>query len=228
MGVTALIMAGGKGSRMKIPQEKPMIKVHDKPVIEYVLSALKNAKKIDSIVVAVSSNTPKTAELLANYPVKVIQTPGKDHVFDMGYAVEQLKLETVLIIAADLPLITGEILDSILEYYEQCGKPALSVVVPVQTKERLGMSIDYAYKIDDKQVVPAGINIIDGRKRSSDEWLEQSDYLLDLDEVAVNINTIEELQVAERLMSNKLPKLNENKKKLLTYNKKNLILKNKK
>ncbi len=196
-------MAGGKGSRLKIAQEKPLIKVCGKPVIEYVLSALRNAKKVDSVVVAVSSNTPKTTELMASYQVKIIQTPGKDHVFDMGYAVEQLKLDTVLIIAADLPLITGKILDDILDYYEQCGKPALSVVVSAKTKERLGMRVGYAYQMNGKQVVPAGINIINGHKRSSDEWLEQSDYLLDMDEVAVNINTIEELLVAERLLNNK-------------------------
>lgn len=203
MGVAALIMAGGKGSRLKVALEKPLIAVGGKPVIEYVLKALQNATKVDSIIVAVSSNTPKTAELMADLPVKVIQTPGRDHVYDMGYVVEQLKLGAVLIIAADLPLITGKILDEIIDYYEYCGKPALSVVVPVETKRRLGMCIDYSYKVGNRQVVPAGINIINGRKRSSDEYLEQADYMLDKDEVAVNINTLEELQVAERLLGNK-------------------------
>lgn len=200
MGVTALVMAGGKGSRLKIAQEKPLINVCGKPVIEYVLSALRETKKVDSIVVAVSNNTPKTAEAIVNHSVKVIQTPGKNTVFDMGYAVEQLKLETVMVIAADLPLITGKILDGILDYYLHCGKPALSVVVSVKTKERLKMSIDYTYQMGGKQVVPTGINIINGQKRFGDEWLEQSDYLLDLDEVAVNINTLEELKTAERLL----------------------------
>ncbi len=200
MGVTALVMAGGKGSRLKIAQEKPLIKVCGKPVIDYVLMALLSAKKVDSIIVAVSNNTPKTGELMANFPVKVIQTPGKNTVFDMGYAVEQLKLGVVLVIAADLPLITGKTLDGIIDYYEHCGKPALSVIVSAETKERLGMSIEHAYKIGDRQVVPAGINIINGHKRIGDEWLEQEDYLLDIEQVAVNINTLEELRAAKRLM----------------------------
>ena len=102
MGVTALVMAGGKGTRMQIAQEKPLIKVCGKPVIEYVLEALKNAKKIDSIVVAVSSCTPKTAKFLSQFPVKVVETPGKDYVSDMGYAAQNLKLGVFLAIAADL------------------------------------------------------------------------------------------------------------------------------
>ncbi len=38
--------------------------------------------------------------------------------------------------------------------------------------------------MDDKDVVPVGINVIDGRKRYGDEWLDQDIYLLDLEELA--------------------------------------------
>ncbi len=203
MGVTALIMAGGKGTRMKIAEEKPLIKVCGKPVIEYVISALKDAKKIDSIIVAVTDCTPKTAKFLSEFPVKVVVTPGKDYVSDMGYASQNLKLGVFIAIAADLPLITGKTLDSIVERYEHCGKPALTVAVPLETKAKLGMSKEYSFKMDDKDVVPVGINVIDGRKRYGDEWLDQDIYLLDLDELAVNINTISELHLAENLKNRK-------------------------
>ena len=203
MGVTALVMAGGKGTRMLIREEKPLIRVCGKPVIEYVLEALENAKKIDSVVVAVSSCTPKTAQFLSKFPVKVVQTPGKDYVSDMGYASQNLKLGVFLAIAADLPLVTGEVLDSIVERYVCCGKPALTVAVPLETKQRLGMCVEYSFKMDDKDVVPVGINVIDGRRRYGDEWLDQDIYLLDLEELAVNINTVHELQLAEHLIANR-------------------------
>ena len=32
MSATALIMAGGKGSRLKLPEEKPLIKLNGKPI----------------------------------------------------------------------------------------------------------------------------------------------------------------------------------------------------
>jgi len=57
--------------------------------------------------------------------------------------------------------------------------------------------------MDNKDVVPVGLNVIDGKKRYGDEWLDQDIYLLDLDELAVNINTIQELQLAEHLLSQK-------------------------
>jgi adenosylcobinamide-phosphate guanylyltransferase len=194
-------MAGGKGTRMKLPQEKPLIEVCGKPVIEYVLSALKDAKKIDKIIVATTNFTPKTTKFIKQLGIQVIETPGKDYVSDMGYVVQTLKLGVFLAIAADLPLTKGEMIDAVVERYECCGKPALTVAVPLETKAKLGMCIGYSFKMDDKDVVPVGINVIDGRKRYGDEWLDQDIYLLNLEELAVNINTVQELQLAERLLA---------------------------
>ena len=203
MGVTALVMAGGKGTRMRIGEEKPLVKVCGKPVIEYVIEALQSAKKVDCIFVAVTDCTPKTAKFLSKFPIKVVETPGKDYVSDMGYASKNLKLGIFLAIAADLPLVTGQALDAIVERYERCGKPALTVAVPLETKTKLGMSVEYSFKMDEKDVVPVGINVIDGHRRYGDEWLDQDIYLLDLEELAVNINTIAELRLAEHLLSRK-------------------------
>ncbi len=203
MGITALVMAGGKGTRMRIAEEKPLIKVCGKPVIEHVIAALKGAKKIDSIIVAVTDCTPKTAKFLSQFQVKIIQTPGKDYVSDMGYASQNLKLGVFLAIAADLPLVTSQSLDAIIERYERCGKPALTVAVSLETKTKLGMSVEYSFKMDDKDVVPVGINVIDGHKRYGDEWLDQDIYLLDREELAININTIDELHLAENMQTKK-------------------------
>ncbi|MCW4046460.1 MAG: NTP transferase domain-containing protein [Candidatus Bathyarchaeota archaeon] len=200
MGVTALVMAGGKGTRMASSEEKPLLRVGGKPVIEHVLAALGNARKIDSIVVAVSDYTPKTEKLMTGFPVTVVKTPGREYVFDLGYAVKALKLQTVMAVAADLPLITGEIVDAIIERYERCGKPALAVVVPMETKEKLGLAGDYSFVMANRRMVPAGINVIDGR-RIDEKELDQEVFLLDLEEVAVNINTVQELEIAEKLFA---------------------------
>jgi adenosylcobinamide-phosphate guanylyltransferase len=199
--VVALVMAGGKGTRMKLKEEKPLIEVCGKPVIQYVLKALGDAKKIDRVIVATTNSTPKTTKLMQQQGVEVIETPGKDYVSDMGYAVQTLKLGVFLAIAADLPLVKGEMIDDVVERYERCGKPALTVAVPLEIKAKLGMCIEYSFKLDDQDVVPVGINVIDGSKRYGDEWLDQDIYLLNHQELAVNINTVPELQLAERLMS---------------------------
>jgi len=201
--LTALVMAGGKGTRMVLSEEKPLLRVGGKPVIEHVLAALKNAKKVSSIVVAVSDYTPKTAQLMSQLKVSVVKTPGKEYVSDMGYAVRTLGLQTVLAIGADFPLITAEIVDAIVEGYERSGKPALSVVVSMETKEQLGLGGKYGFEFNGKRVVPAGINVIDGR-RIDEKELDEEIYVSDRKEVAMNINTVQELRIAENLFQKTL------------------------
>ena len=196
MTVTALVMAGGKGTRMAIAEEKPMLLVGGKPVIEHVLAALKSAKKVNSIVVAVSDFTPRTTQYLKGLSVQVLKTPGKEYVTDMGYAVRALKLQLVLTVAADMPMLTGQIIDEIIEQYLTSGKPAMVVAVPFETKQKLGMSLSYAFNFSGRPVVPAGINVNDGAKIDDTE-LEQGVYIMDRVEVAVNINTVDELRIAE-------------------------------
>jgi adenosylcobinamide-phosphate guanylyltransferase len=201
MTVSALIMAGGRGSRMNSLEEKPLVDICGKPAIEYVLDALKCASKVDNIYVAVTERTPLTVKYVKDCNCASVITPGNNYVSDMGFAAQVLKLEKFLAIAADLPLVTGEIVDSIISRYECCGKPALTVAVPLETKKRLGMSVEYSFKMGKKIVVPTGINVIDGSKRYGDEWLDQDIFLLDKLELAVNVNTPQELQIAKTLLS---------------------------
>ncbi|MDR2202986.1 MAG: NTP transferase domain-containing protein [Nitrososphaerota archaeon] len=200
MTVSALIMAGGKGTRMNSAEEKPLIKICDKPVIDYVFTALKNTKKIGNIYIAVTDQTPKTAKYVEKFQTQIVTTPGKGYVSDMGYATQTLKLGKFIAIAADLPLVTGELLNQIIEQYENCGKPALTVVVPIETKIKMGMNVEYSFKMDNKNVVPTGINVIDGNKQYDDEWLDQDICLIDQPELAINVNTLKELQIAQTIL----------------------------
>ncbi len=205
MGITALVMAGGKGSRLNISEEKPLIELAGKPLIEYVLKGLREAKSIDAIVVAVSNNTPKTSQLLSKMQVSTIKTPGKEYVYDMVYAIKKLKLQTVLIIGSDIPLISGKIIDLIVKKFNTCGKSALNVVVPLKTRKKLELSEAYTFDLDEKKVLPAGINIINGKKINETELTEEI-YLLDKKEVALNINTQNDLKIAQKLLSPSLIK----------------------
>jgi GTP:adenosylcobinamide-phosphate guanylyltransferase len=64
------------------------------------------------------------------------------------------------------------------------------------------MGVEYSFKTDDgKDVVPVGINVIDGSKRYGDEWLDQDIFVVEHPEFAVNINTVQELELAERMLA---------------------------
>ena len=193
-------MAGGKGTRMRIreKEEKALLKIGNKPLIEYVLDALKIATKLEEIMVAVSRHTPKTATLVKQYGAKYLNTPGKGFVDDMQYIIRKLKLDTVITISADLPFITGELIDEILDHYQHCGKPALIVTVPLEIRKRLNLSYDYVFESANRSLVPAGINVIDG-KRIHENELEEEILVIDNEKIAVNINTFQDLRIAHIL-----------------------------
>ena len=67
MGVVALVMAGGRATRMGNVCEKPLLRICGRTMVERVIEALRSSKNIDEIIVAVSKFTPKTAELMRNF-----------------------------------------------------------------------------------------------------------------------------------------------------------------
>jgi len=203
MGITALIMAGGKGIRMKNQGEKPLIKIGNKSFIEHIIDALKNAKKVDRIIVAVSEHTPQTAKRANDLSIEVAMTSGKDYILDLREAIKKLKLGCVITVSADLPLLEGKIIDKIIEHYEICGKPVMAVMVPAERFESLGLSIDLILEEKGKRLVPAGVNILDGdkiEKEGFEKELDQEILVIDSEEF-ININTPKDLMIAEQLLS---------------------------
>lgn len=197
MDIVAVVMAGGRGSRMKLREEKPLIKVNGKPIIEHVIDALKGSSKVNDIVVSVSRHTPKTAEKVRELPIKLLETPGEGYIADMQYAVKKLKLGKVLVISADLPLITSKVIDKVVASYDESEKPALSVMCPTEVFERLGLKPEYRFVVGSRVVSPVGVNMIDG-SRIKDQEMDEEKLILDDEELTFNINTIEDLEIAEQ------------------------------
>ena len=56
MKVPALIMAGGRGRRMGLPTEKPLLPFLGKPLIDWVAAAILDAKNVSDFYVVTSSN----------------------------------------------------------------------------------------------------------------------------------------------------------------------------
>ena len=198
----AIVMAGGLGKRLGMG-EKPCIEVLGKPLISYVVDALEDAEKIDRIFVAVSPSTPNTETVVSKYygdRVKVIRTAGGNYVGDMVYAVESAGIvEPVLVIMSDLPLIRPELIDSIISEYEKCGKPAMSVHVPIDVCKSLGVRPDTVFNRNGNLIVPTGINVLDGK----DIHKEQEDFnlILEIPELALNINTVDDLKQCKNLLN---------------------------
>src|SRR4030042_7045083 len=142
MRVPALIMAGGKSKRIGLAIEKPLLPFLGRPLIEWVVDAVKSAKKVSEFYIVTSANAPETEKKCLKDGLKVIRTDGKGYHDDLKQAILEAQLECpVLTIPADLPAVTGEFIDKVVTAYEDCGKDALAVFVPIGTRERLELSV---------------------------------------------------------------------------------------
>jgi adenosylcobinamide-phosphate guanylyltransferase len=195
--VTALVMAGGKGTRMGTRIEKPLIELGGIPMIKRVIDAISASNKVHEIIIATSPNTPKTHEFVQKRGYKVFQTPGKGYVEDLQYFISENYPEDpnhiILTITADMPLITSETIDDILSEYEMCGNPAMCVAVPVQIFRKYGLRPSIVLE----DVVPSGLNILRSNNKQQDEEVLKLGKI----ELAVNINSCEDIVVLEEVMS---------------------------
>ena len=195
--IYAVLMAGGRGTRLEVPCEKPLFKLRDKPLIKYVLDNLKESKLIDKIVIAVSHHTRETTLYLNSLDeeFQILDTSGDDYLTDLSYILDYFEKksseDTLLFINADLPFISTETIDYVLDYYSRSLKDALSTLVPVEIFKDLGLNYSYEFN----GYVPSGLNVL----RSVNIVQEEDQLVIPKRELALNINTLLDSKVAEKL-----------------------------
>lgn len=203
MKVPALIMAGGKGKRIGLPVEKPLLPVLGKPLVDWVAEAVNSAQKVSEFYIVTSANTPETEKHCQNKGWKVLRTEAKGYHDDLKQAVLKANLTgPVLTIPADLPAITGKFLDKIVDEFEACGKDFYAVFVPIPTRERAGLSISSTDEYKGEWYAVSGVNIINGAKIQQEGKIETSAMITKEVEVLLNINTLKDLEIAEKIMQN--------------------------
>ena len=189
-------MAGGMGTRLEVPCEKPLFKLCNKPLIKYVLDNLNASKLIDEIVIAVSHHTPETTEYLKslNEDFKILDTSGDSYLTDLSFILEYFEKKSdkdiLLFINADLPFISTETIDYVLDYYLKSDKDALSTLVPVEIFKDLGLNYSYEFNGN----VPSGLNVL----RSVNVVQDEDQLVIPKQELALNINTLLDSKVAEK------------------------------
>jgi adenosylcobinamide-phosphate guanylyltransferase len=201
MKVPALIMAGGRGSRMGLPTEKPLLPFLGKPLVDWGAQAIMDAKKVSEFYVVTSSNTPETEKHCLAKGWKVLRTDAKGYHNDLKQAVSKANLTgPILTMPSDVPAITGPFLDKIIEAFEVCGKDCLAVFVPIKTRQDLGLSISSTDEYKGVWYAVSGVNIINGSKIQGDGKIETSAIITEETEVLLNINTVKDLEIAQRIM----------------------------
>lgn len=186
-----LVMCGGAGSRLETETEKPLAEIGGRSMVDRVLDALAESA-IDDVYAVTSPKSPATTRHISRR-VEVIEAPGEGYVRDLQYALDELPGGTsdpVLTAAADLPLLDGDSIDAVLDVYDE---GSLTVCTPTVLPDALGITVDAAFDVDDRSVVPTGVNVVGGDP--DDVWVTWDARF------AVNVNYPGDAAVAERLLS---------------------------
>lgn len=190
-------MAGGRGTRMGSSTEKPLIELGGETMIKRVIDAISDSKVVSEIIIATSPNTPKTQKFVQKMGYEVFETPGEGYVEDLQYFISESYPENpdqvLLTITADMPLITSKIIDDVLFEYERCGNPAMCVAVPVHIFQKYGLKPSIVLE----DMVPSGLNILRSNNKQQDEEVLKLGKI----ELAVNINSCEDIVVLEEVLN---------------------------
>lgn len=181
-----LVMCGGRGSRMKIPQEKLLLK-YKKPIIMNVISAMKESGCFSKVIAATSQNAPETREFLIKSGIDTIDTPGNGYVNDLSSVLNSLK-ENVFVTAGDLPLLDGDVIRRILEISD-FNNTWTTILVSKEYLDSYHLKSDYYVTLDNKQCCYSGISLVNPTKIEEMRPVQETYLIFDDKRIAVNLNT---------------------------------------
>jgi adenosylcobinamide-phosphate guanylyltransferase len=188
-------MCGGRASRMQVRLEKPLLKVDGVAMIERVISALAGAGKFGRIVAAVSPNTPRTKEFLKSKGIEVVETAGEGYPQDLSRLLSRLKPEKVVVVPADVPLLNAQAVIDIVDVASIKQEPAVSMVLEKEFVENIGGKPSVVFG----KYCHSGITIFNTTGVAG-ETVHERYVVMNRKEIALNVNTKEELELAELLI----------------------------
>ncbi|MDT2814903.1 bifunctional UDP-N-acetylglucosamine diphosphorylase/glucosamine-1-phosphate N-acetyltransferase GlmU [Vagococcus carniphilus] len=121
----AIILAAGKGSRMKSSLYKVLHPVAGKPMVEHVIEQVE-AINVDEIVTIVGFGAEMVKEHLGERSKYALQTEqlGTGHAVLATADLLKDKKGTTLVICGDTPLLTSDTLDKLVKHHEETNAKA--------------------------------------------------------------------------------------------------------
>ncbi len=181
-----LVMAGGKGTRMKSNEEKLLLP-YKQPLVLHVIDALKNSNCFEKIIAATSPNSPQTKNILVENNITIIETSGEGFVTDLNNILKQLD-DFVLVSSGDLPLLDGDIIKQIIDNVNH-DKTWTSIVTTKSFQNSLNLEPECVTTINDENYAHTGISIVNASKISNLDTIEEDYLIIDDKRVCFNINT---------------------------------------
>jgi len=160
LAISAVILAAGKGVRMKSSLPKVMHRVAGRAMVEQVINACRNAG-VDRIVVVVGYGREQLEDMLATQDVLFAV---QSEQLGTGHALLQAEPQvnaddTVLVLAGDTPLLKGDTLKSLLAYHEEHNNQATVLTAMLTNPQGYGRIIrgaegSFLKVVEDKDATP--------------------------------------------------------------------------
>nr|AIF08479.1 5-deoxyadenosylcobinamide phosphate nucleotidyltransferase (ispD) [uncultured marine thaumarchaeote KM3_31_D02] len=179
-------MAGGKGTRMDISNEKLLLE-YKKPVIFHVIDALKNSHCFSQVIVATSPNSPDTKHVLEQNRIETLSTPGNGYVNDLNFLLQKMS-GSMFVTSGDLPLLDEEIIQIMTEKFNS-KNVWTSFLVSKKFLNSLGLESSLLVNSDNIECTYTGISIINANKIKNLNSVKENYIILDDKRIAFNLNT---------------------------------------
>lgn len=185
-----IIMAGGKGSRMKNLDGEKLLLKYKKPAILHVADSLNQSGCFSKIIAITSFNSPETRKLLEQNNIETLDSPGDGYVKDLNAVLQKFD-EDVFVTSGDLPLLDSFIVQKICNLYDS-ENIWTSILVSKQLLDNLGTKSDFTVMCGNKECSYSGISLINSRKITSLGNTEERTVIVDDKRIALNLNTRED------------------------------------
>lgn len=182
--------------------EKPLLKVEGIAMVERVISALADSDRFDRIVAAISPYTQKTNEFLKSKGIETIETAGEGYSQDLSRLLSKLRPQKVVAVPGDIPLLNSQIVNEILNNIidddddRQEQEPAISIILEKGFVEEIGVKPSIVLM---NQYCHSGITIFNTMAVGT-EPVKERYIVMNRKEIALNVNTKEELELAKKLL----------------------------
>ena len=143
MGLAGVVMAAGEGRRMRSRIPKPLHRVCGKEMVRYPVELLK-AAGAERVVVVVSPQNLKDIRAALGDSVEYAVQPQRDGTAGALASCAELlrgKIERVLVMGSDSPLVTGESVQRLMDDHVARGASMTLLSAPSEGKTDLGRVI---------------------------------------------------------------------------------------
>jgi GTP:adenosylcobinamide-phosphate guanylyltransferase len=204
----AVIMCGGKGSRFITQDniEKPLARIRGKTLIETVLHAVILSSQFSRILCVSSPCSPHTTQLLEkNYKkdnkIEVIVADGLGFSKDLSKTLNSMPEQKVFTFPSDLALLNS---DTVRKLIDRCTpstqNTCTAAVVERSFVDSVGMTCSCIVNIDNKEYCYTGVCGFYLGRSISDKPFEEFYSIVNEIRLIVNINTANDLGLAEQLL----------------------------